>query len=71
VIERSGRASFCKAIATPGRARPAAQPQTELTTTSSVPFVFFIASSTCSGVRVSSTPTLVKSSRMGLIRISE
>jgi hypothetical protein len=71
VMARSGRASFCKASATPGRALPAAQPQTELTTTSSVPFDPRMASSTCSGVRVSSTPWRVKSSRMGLMRISE
>ena len=71
VMERSGRVSFCSARATPGRALPAAQPQTELTTTISVPFVFRMASSTCSGVRVSSTPSRVRSSRMGLMRISE
>src|ERR1051326_4479337 len=71
VIERSGRAAFCSAMATPGRALPAAQPQTELTTTISVPFVLTMASSTCWGVRVSSTPIRVRSSRIGLMRISE
>jgi hypothetical protein len=70
-MARSGFASFWSAIATPGRALPAAQPQTELTTTSSVPFASLMACSTCSGVRVSSTPIRVKSSRIGLMRISE
>src|SRR2546427_4666309 len=53
-----------------GRASPAAHPQTEFTTTITVPFVLRITSSKSSGVRVSSTPKRVRSSLMGLIRIS-
>jgi hypothetical protein len=64
-----GTVECCSAIAIPGRARPAAQPQTELTTTIAVPGAL-IAASTSWGVRVSFTPIWVNSSRMGLIRIS-
>src|SRR5690606_16850974 len=60
----SGRLIFCKLILAPGRALAAAQPQTELTTTSVVPS-FANAVSTASAVCNSSKPTLVKSSRMG------
>jgi hypothetical protein len=42
----------------------------ELTTTITVPFVFRMRLSTSSGVRASSTPKRVRSSRIGLINIS-
>ena len=48
----------------PGRAFPAAQPQTEFTTIITVPFVR-TASSTSAGVRSSLTPRRVSSARIG------
>ena len=56
-------------MATPGRALPAAQPQTEFTTTITVP-LRATASSTASVVRSSSKPRLVSSSRMGATKNS-
>src|SRR3990172_1492545 len=49
----------------PGLGLPAAQPQTELITQRTVPFVSFTTRSTSSGVFNSSNPTEVNSSRIG------
>jgi hypothetical protein len=49
---------------------PAAQPQTELTTSMAVPFFSFMKASTSAAVRNSWTPMLVSSSRMGRTRSS-
>ena len=46
VVTRSGVTVCCNARATPGRALPAAHPQTEFTTTMTVPGVFMRTSST-------------------------
>src|SRR5205823_8972932 len=70
VTTLSGFAECFSAIPMAGRASPAAHPQTELTTIITVPFVLRITLSNSSGVRASSTPNCVKSSLMGLIRIS-
>jgi hypothetical protein len=55
---------------TPGRALPAAQPQTEFTTTNVVPSWLFRASSTSSGVLSSTNPWAVSSALMGATSIS-
>src|SRR2546428_7967922 len=65
VIIFSGRTSCSRARATAGRAIPAAHPQTELTTTSTVPFFSPSTASTSSAVRVSSIPRRVSSARIG------
>src|SRR5882762_8695995 len=62
----SGRVGCCKAARTAGRMRPAAHPQTELTTIMVVPAWVVTARSTSSAVRSSCTPALVSSSRMGM-----
>ena len=63
---RSGFApARSSASATPGRARPAAQPQTEFTTTSAVPGAPATASSSAPGVRASMKPSRVSSARIG------
>src|SRR5579875_1015180 len=64
VAVASGRTECPSAIPMAGRAFPAAQPQTELTTINTVPLPGASVRSTSSGVRVSSTPYCVKSSRM-------
>ena len=53
----------------PGRALPAAQPHTEFTTSSVVPGRA-TAASTASGVRSSSKPSTVSSSRIGAMKCS-
>jgi hypothetical protein len=58
--------SFWSARRTPGRAMPAAQPQTELTTSIAVPDFSAMKASTSAAVRSSCTPALVSSSRIGL-----
>src|ERR1041385_2821378 len=65
VTNFSGFLSPCNDIRTPGRAVPAAQPQTELSTKSIVPLLLGIVWSTCSGVFNSSNPAAVNSSRIG------
>src|SRR5687768_12233264 len=70
VASTSGSFGCCIAIAMPGRALPAAQPQTEFTTSISVPLVFFTASSTACGVLNSCAPIAVISPRIGAINIS-
>ena len=65
VTDRSGMVECCRASMAPGRALPAAQPQTEFTITSTVPESFFRTSSTCSGVVRGSTPTAASSCHMG------
>jgi hypothetical protein len=62
-----GRVACFRATFTPGRAMPAAQPQTEFTITSLVPGRFMKAS-TSAAVRSSSTPAEVRSRRMGSTR---
>jgi hypothetical protein len=51
---------------TPGRAAPAAHPQTELRTNKVVPLLFGIVLSTCSGFFNSSKPIEVSSSLIGV-----
>ena len=58
--------SCSSAEATAGRALRAAQPHTEFTTTSVVPFACMSFASTSAGVRISSTPSFVSSWRMGV-----
>jgi hypothetical protein len=65
----SGFTEFLTAARTPGRILPAAHPQTELTTTITVPFCW-TAWSTSAAVRVSSIPAEVSSWRIGAIIIS-
>src|SRR5579863_5182437 len=64
---RSGRRSCWSAKRMPGRAMPAAQPQTELTTSMAVPLRSFMNASTAALVRSSETPIELSSSRIGLI----
>src|SRR5690554_1248274 len=64
VTKWSGFFGFCNDILAPGLAFLAAQPQTELTTTNVVPFLFK-AFSTASTVCNSSKPMSVSSSRIG------
>jgi hypothetical protein len=61
LVRRSGRTGCCRDSETPGRALPAAHPQTELTTIIKEPDVPFTAASTSAAVRNSSTPARVKS----------
>ena len=51
-----GRTACCSAMPTAGRARPAAQPHTELITIITVPVPGASNRSTSAGVRASSTP---------------
>src|SRR5215831_16199332 len=67
---RSGRRPWRSASARPGRARPAAHPHTEFTTTISVPLVSWTAASTSADVRSSSTPSAVNSARIGATKNS-
>ncbi len=67
LVSTSGLLGCCSAFVIAGRALPAAHPQTELTTTSSVPFFWFITSSTSTAFRNSRIPILVSSSRNGWI----
>src|SRR5690606_13770403 len=69
VVTRSGRVACSRANAMPGRARPAAHPQTEFTTIIVVPGAV-AAASTSAAVRSSVTPRRVSSSRIGAIRNS-
>lgn len=65
VVSREGFISEDKAILTAGLALPAAQPQTELTITRTVPDSGLSALSTSWAVFNSSKPTAVSSSFMG------
>src|SRR5688500_1885189 len=69
VARTSGFAECCSAWAMPGRALPAAQPQTELTTIITTPGDF-ITSPTDAAVRHSFAPRAVSSPRIGAIRYS-
>ena len=66
VIIRSGLTSDLAAAMAAGRAEPAAQPQTEFTTTKVVPCAV-IEETTSSGVFVSVYPLFASSARMGAI----
>ena len=66
VIIRSGLTSDLAAAIAAGRAEPAAQPQTEFTTTKVVPCAV-IEEITSSGVFVSVYPLFASSARMGAI----
>src|SRR2546422_157879 len=70
VATLSGSTECFKALAMPGRARPAAQPHMELITIITVPLPGFKISFTACGVRVSITPSRVNSSRIGPINSS-
>ena len=70
VATAAGFTAWRSARAMPGRALPAAQPQTELTTIISVPRVPATAASTSSGVRSSRTPRSVNSWRIGATKNS-
>jgi hypothetical protein len=54
----------------PGRALPAAHPQTEFTTIITTPLLFFTISSTAAAVRSSRAPISVISPRIGAIKYS-
>ncbi|SHL08251.1 hypothetical protein SAMN05443669_100214 [Flavobacterium xanthum] len=69
VVIRSGRLLASNESFTPGRAAPAAHPQTELTTTKTVPFEL-MAASTYSALRRSSKPADVSSSFIGITNCS-
>ena len=65
VVIAAGGYPLAEAERAAGRALPAAQPHTEFTTSSTVPFFSPSTASTASAVLVSSTPRRVSSSRIG------
>src|SRR5574343_873179 len=70
VYKLSGFLSLANERIIPGRAAPAAQPHTELTTTKLIPLLLDIVFSTSSEVFNSVKPTFVNSARIGDTNIS-